>query len=74
MQNQNTCPVIIAEEFVSIERGASILEVYYTGEVSRKGHEKIDNLLFRHVCVVRYSEYYMTGLAKFPHGLKNLPL
>lgn len=64
----------LAEEFVSIERSASISEVYYTGEVSRRGHEKIDNFLFGQLCVVKCSEYCMTGMAKFPHGLKNLPL
>lgn len=67
-------PHDLAEEFVSIERGASISEVYYTGEVSRRGHEKIDNFLFRQFCVVKCSEYYMTGMAKLPHGQKNLPL
>lgn len=40
-------PYYIAEEFVSIKRDASIWEAYYTGEVSRRGHEEIDNFLFR---------------------------
>lgn len=67
-------PYYIAGELVSIEKGASISDVYYTGEVSRRGHEKTENVLFGQLCVVKCSEYYMTGMAKFPHGLKSLSL
>lgn len=67
-------PYYITVEFICIERGASILKVYYNGEVSIRGHQKIDNFVFGQLFVVKCSEYYMTGLAKFPHRLKNLPL
>lgn len=67
-------PYYIAEEFVSIERGTSISEVYYTGEVSRGSHEKTDNFLFGQLCVMKCSEYNMTGMAKFRLGLKSFPL